>query len=125
MIANFGTAIASTTLYLGPLEVQNFGGVTTDDNYIDTPHPAIRVVHGVVSTLHHDALGSVILITDAAGARARQVAYRPYGEILYNGNFLPAVPGEARGFIGERFDKPDIRGGPGCNTSTPGVMTLG
>ena len=39
MIANVGTALANTTLYLGPLEVQNFGGVTTDDNYIATPTP--------------------------------------------------------------------------------------
>ena len=39
MIANVGTVTANTTLYLGPLEVQNFGGVTTDDNYIATPTP--------------------------------------------------------------------------------------
>lgn len=104
MIANFGTDTASTTLYLGPLEVQNFGGVTTDHTYVDTPHPDIRVTNGVVSYLHHDQLGSVVMITDAAGARARELAYRPYGEVLNTSTPLPAVPAEARGFIGERYD---------------------
>ena len=70
----------------------------------------------------HDQLGSVVLITDGAGARAREVAYWPYGQVLYSSAILSAVPAEARGFIGERFDKPDLNGGPGCNTSTPGTM---
>ena len=74
-------------------------------------------------------LGSVILITDAAGAKAREMAYRPYGEVLYASAILPAilpaVSPEARGFIGERFDQIYSGGGPGCNTSTPGVMTHG
>ena len=48
--------------------MQNFGGVTTDDIYVAMPHPDIRVTNGVVSYLHHDQLGSVVLITDAAGA---------------------------------------------------------
>jgi uncharacterized protein RhaS with RHS repeats len=87
--------------------------VTTDDNYIATPHPDIRVTNGVVSYLHHDQLGSVVLITDAAGARAREVAYWPYGQVLFSSAILPAVPAEARGFIGERFDKPDLNGGAG------------
>ena len=104
MVANFGTATANTTLYLGPLEIQNFGGVTTDDNYIATPHPDIRVTNGIVSYLHHDQLGSVVLITDGAGARAREMVYRPYGEILYTYSPILTVPAEARGFIGERFD---------------------
>ncbi len=58
----------------------------------------------MVSYLHHDQLGSVVLITDGAGARAREMAYRPYGEVLFSSAILPAVPPEARGFIGERFD---------------------
>ena len=53
--------------------MQNFGGVTTDDNYVATPQANIRVTNGVVSYLHHDQLGSVVLITDAA--RAREMAY--------------------------------------------------
>ena len=40
-------------------------------------------------------LGSVILITDAAGAKAREMAYRPYGEVLYASAILPAVSPEA------------------------------
>ena len=62
-------------------------------------------------------LGSVILITDAAGAKAREMAYRPYGEVLYASAILPAilpaVSPEARGFIGERFDQIDSGGGAG------------
>lgn len=118
MIANVGTATANTTLYFGPLEVQNFGGVTTDDNYVATPHPDIRASNGVVSYLHHDQLSSVVLITDAAGAKAREMAYRPYGEVLYASAILPAVSPEARGFIGERFDQIYSRGGGG-RAATP------
>ena len=44
------------------------------------------------------------MITDGAGARAREVAYWPYGQVLYSSALLPAVPAEARGFVGERFD---------------------
>ena len=32
------------------------------------------------------------------------MAYWPYGQVLYSSTPLPAVPPEARGFIGERFD---------------------
>ncbi len=74
--------------------------ITTDI----TPHPDIRVTNGVVSYLHHDQLGSVVLITDGAGARAREMAYWPYGQVLFSFAIFPAVPAEARGFIGERFD---------------------
>ena len=84
--------------------MQNFGGVTTDDNYVATPQANIRVTNGVVSYLHHVSLGSVVLITDAAGARAREMAYWPYGQVLYSSATLPATPAEARGFVGERFD---------------------
>ena len=40
------------------------------------------------------------MITD----EARETAYRPYGDVLNTSTPLPAVPAEARGFIGERFD---------------------
>ena len=82
--------------------MQNFGGVTTDDNYVATPHPDIRVTNGVVSYLHHDQLGSVVLITDGAGAH--EMAPRPYCQVLYSAAILPATPPAARGVIGERCD---------------------
>ena len=47
---------------------------------------------------------SISWTTDAAGARAREVAYWPYGQVLYASAILPATPAEARGFVGEQFD---------------------
>ena len=58
----------------------------------------------MVSYLHHDPLGSVDLITAPDGAGAREVAYWPYGQMLYASGLLPATPPEARGYIGERFE---------------------
>ena len=56
----------------------------------------------MVSYLHHDQLGSVVLITDAA--RAHEMAPWPYCQVLYSSAILPATPPEARGFVGERFE---------------------
>ncbi len=56
MIGDVGTASEAETLYLGPLEVRDFG--TTGAVTVATPHPDVRLVEGVVSHLHHDQLGS-------------------------------------------------------------------
>ncbi|WP_377512721.1 RHS repeat-associated core domain-containing protein [Octadecabacter sp. R77987] len=69
-----------------------------------SPHPDVRLVEGVASHLHHDQLGSVVMITDSAGARAQQAQYAPFGAVVFAQTYVPAVAPEARGFIGERFD---------------------
>ncbi|WP_377512728.1 RHS repeat-associated core domain-containing protein [Octadecabacter sp. R77987] len=102
MVTEVGTPGEAETLYLGPLEVRDFG--TTSATHVATPHPDVRLVEGVASHLHRDQLGSVVMITDSAGAKARQTQYAPFGAVVLAQTFDPAVAPEARGFIGERFD---------------------
>lgn len=45
------------------------------------PHTDVRIMASGVNYLHHDQLGSVLMITDAAGAKARVVMYRPFGQV--------------------------------------------
>ncbi|HEY3359939.1 MAG TPA: FG-GAP-like repeat-containing protein, partial [Polyangia bacterium] len=51
--------------------------------------------------LHTDHAGSVQVVTDASGAEAQRLKYRPYGERLATGTSHP----EARGFTGQRQDE--------------------
>jgi RHS repeat-associated protein len=57
-------------------------------------------VAGTTYWLHHDALGSVQVVTDAAGKQVQRTSYRPYGEKLAT---LTSHQ-ETRGFIGEHHD---------------------
>ncbi len=59
---------------------------------------------GVESYLHRDQLNSVVLITDAAGAKAREETFLPFGLSAAEDVALPAVAEDAKGFIGERYD---------------------
>ena len=56
-----------------------------------------------VSTLQHDAQGSVRAVTTAAGVRAERTLYRPFGEATKTTYDL-ATAAETKGYIGERFD---------------------
>ena len=64
----------------------------------------MRLVDGVESYLHRDQLNSVVLITDAAGAIARQETFLPFGASAAEEITSVLVPSDAKGFIGERFD---------------------
>ena len=54
----------TTTAYFGPVEIRNFGQGAAEV-VITYPHPSVRLVNGVLSTLHQDDLGS-----ERAGANA-------------------------------------------------------
>jgi RHS repeat-associated protein len=64
----------------------------------------VRLVDGAASYLHRDQLNSVVLITDAAGAKAREETFLPFGLSAAEDVALPAVAEDAKGFIGERYD---------------------
>ncbi len=92
------TAGATTTLYLGP-DIEVTGGVTT--KYL--PGDARRTGTGggaVTHWLHRDHLGSLRVLTDAAGAITQRGQYKPYGEQLG----MAGPVSEAKGYIGERHD---------------------
>lgn len=68
------------------------------------PHPAIRLTDGVPATRHKDQLNSVRVITSAAGEKAKESIYKPFGEIGWEHVTDLTAPIETKGFIGERYD---------------------
>jgi hypothetical protein len=89
------------TVYFGPVELRGFD--TPGEQVITYPHPSVRLVNGVASFLHRDALSSVRAVTGAGGGLAETAVYRPFGE--QQERVLDAsAAGEDKGFIGERYD---------------------
>ena len=74
---------------VGPVEIRDFA--TGTESIRIYPRANIRIVTqldngrgggtGQTHYLHADQLGSVRLITDAAGAQSQRRVYRPFGEI--------------------------------------------
>src|SRR5690606_11430344 len=99
----------SVTLYLGPVEIRNYGQGTAEEILL-YPRPDIRItrtrsgstVTTKVNALHADGLGSVRAVTDETGAAVERNAYRPYGEEVALAQ--PLTLPETKGFIGERYD---------------------
>ncbi len=56
-----------------------------------------RDTGGVLSWLHYDHLGSLVLVTDAAGAEQLRLAYDPYGRVLSRAGTAVASQGFATG----------------------------
>ncbi|MDX8355867.1 RHS repeat-associated core domain-containing protein, partial [Cognatiyoonia sp. IB215182] len=102
LINEAGTANESETLYVGPIEVRNYG--QTNASLVAYPHPNVRLVDGVESYLHRDQLNSVVVISDASGAKAHEENFLPFGLSAVSQTYNPAVAEDAKGFIGERFD---------------------
>jgi RHS repeat-associated protein len=98
------TANEAETLYVGPIEVRNYGSATVTPSLVAYPHPNVRLVDGVASYMHRDQLNSVVVITDASGNTAREENFLPFGLSAAENIPLPAVAEDAKGFIGERFD---------------------
>jgi RHS repeat-associated protein len=63
----------------------------------------VRLVNGVASYLHRDALASVRAVTGADGALDETAVYRPFGE-QREWMLDASAAGEDKGFIGERYD---------------------
>ncbi|MDX8355259.1 RHS repeat-associated core domain-containing protein, partial [Cognatiyoonia sp. IB215182] len=102
LISEADTANESETLYVGPIEVRNYGQANA--SLVAYPHPNVRLVDGVESYLHRDQLNSVVVISDASGAKAYEENFLPFGLSAVSQTYNPAVAEDAKGFIGERFD---------------------
>lgn len=73
-----GTASEDVITYLGPLEIR--GDLSAPGEVVVHARTGVRLVDGVESYLHRDQLGSVVLITDATGAKAAETMYRPFSK---------------------------------------------
>ena len=89
-------------MYFGPVEVRNWQ-IAGAEQVITYPTLNAKLVNGVKTFLHRDALGSVRAITDAAGVKIESAVYKPFGE---QSEWLSAaqMAPEAKGWIGERYD---------------------
>ena len=92
----------TATVYFGPVEVRNWL-IAGAEQVITYPTLNAKLVSGVKTFLHRDALGSVRAITDAAGVKIESAVYKPFGEQSEWLSAAQTTP-EAKGWIGERFD---------------------
>ena len=99
------------TLYLGPVEIRNYGQGSAEV-ILMYAHPAVRITRtmdaggGLVTAstpLFTDAQGSVRAVTNGSGAKAQRSVFRPYGEEVTQ-TFDIALANETKGFIGQRYD---------------------
>ncbi|KAJ56710.1 hypothetical protein ACMU_07160 [Actibacterium mucosum KCTC 23349] len=100
-IEKTGQGAENTTLYVGPLEIRDYG--TGNESLLAYPHPNIRMVDGMPSALHKDQLNSVRMITNDSGGAAKESVYKPFGEAT-DWTLDPSEAIETKGFIGERYD---------------------
>lgn len=98
---------AKVTVYFGSVELRNFG--SADEGLILHPHSRFRLATNtntapVANYFFIDALGSVRVVLDVAGARVENHSFTPWGE---KSPWLAAVQtlSESKGWIGERFDE--------------------
>jgi RHS repeat-associated protein len=108
----------TTTLYLGGVEIRDFGGGTAEEVLL-YPHADVRLSYTVdsvlqadgtevfvpkneVAYLHRDQLQSVRAITDEDAVTELEAAYRPFGEQVELAGSNPSK--ETKSFIGERYD---------------------
>src|SRR4030095_2579073 len=75
-------------------------GTRTTAHVLHENRRIAAIEQGVVRFLHPDHLGSVILVTDAAGAVLRQVGYLPFGTVAFSQGAAAAD----RGFVGNELD---------------------
>ena len=92
----------TATVYFGPVEVRNWQ-IAGAEQVITYPTLNAKLVSGVKTFLHRDALGSVRAITDAAGVKIESAVYKPFGEQSEWLSAAQTAP-EAKGWIGERYD---------------------
>ena len=93
----------STTLTIGPIEVQGYG--SGSETLILYPTPWYRVTGGVASVLHRDQVDSIQLITGGGGGVVKDTTYQPFGDARDAAVDAPISPAETHGYIGERYDE--------------------
>lgn len=92
----------STTLTIGPIEVQGYG--SGSETLILYPAPWFRTTGGVTSVLHRDQVDSIQAIAGGGGGLVKETTYQPFGEARDAAVATPISPTETHGYIGERFD---------------------
>jgi len=97
------SATTTTTLYVGDVEIQNYGQGASEV-VTRHPHAMVREVDGTKSWLHLDHQGTVHAVFTGTGAKARRYEYRAWGKREGSWDYLPAEPHESKGWIGERYD---------------------
>jgi len=101
------SATTTTTLYVGDVEIQNYGQGTSEV-VTRHPHENIREVGDSAGTLqpalHHDNQGTAHLVFDEDGHKARSYDYEVWGKRFGDQTWVPAEPQESKGWIGERYD---------------------
>ncbi|MBP7002077.1 RHS repeat domain-containing protein [Amaricoccus sp.] len=90
-----------TTLTIGPIEVRNYR--VAGEALLRYPTPWFRLHGGSLATFHRDQVGSIQLISDAAGQQGRVTTYQPFGEAR-DVDVNPLAQPETQGYVGERFD---------------------
>ena len=60
------TVSGATTVTVGPIEVRGYG--SGSETLLTYPQPEFRLSGGQAAYLHRDQVGSIALVTDAAGA---------------------------------------------------------
>ncbi len=102
MIQDAGTAQEKVTLYLGEVEIQNYG-TGAGEVIMAYPHPDIRLTNGgSPAYFFRDQLNSVLSVWRQDGTAEAKRTYRPFGEVEEYA--APGTP-EAKAYIGERFDR--------------------
>ncbi|WP_299133507.1 RHS repeat-associated core domain-containing protein [uncultured Amaricoccus sp.] len=94
------TVGGSTTVTVGPIEVRNYG--SGSETLLTYPQPEVRLSGGQAAYPRRDQVGSIQLVTDAAGADGEHATYQPFGEARTV--VAGTIPAETRGFVGERYD---------------------
>ena len=100
-------------MYFAGVEIANYGQGSLEEISV-YPLPNVKITYSEVASaavetvtyLHTDQLGSIRAITDGDGDLAVRRNYHPFGEISLDQQDAPALalPGEDKGFVGERFD---------------------
>ncbi|MER2510258.1 MAG: RHS repeat-associated core domain-containing protein [Amaricoccus sp.] len=85
---------------VGPIEARGYGA--GDETLLTTPQPEVRLSGGQAAYPRRDQVGSIQLVTDAAGADGEHATYQPFGEARTV--VAGTIPAETKGFVGERYD---------------------
>ncbi len=104
-IDDAGTALQSETVYIGDVEIRNFGQ-GTQEVFISYPHPNMRFENGTpVAFLFKDQLGSLRRETDVNADILSVSTYLPFGkQIRSTMDAALGTESDDVGWIGERYD---------------------
>ncbi|MVO18727.1 RHS repeat-associated core domain-containing protein [Parasedimentitalea huanghaiensis] len=108
-IEKAGTSEQEITVYLNGTEIRHFGEGSSVEEMVTHLADEVRISYGGALSarmdyLHYDQLGSVIGMSNAAGATAQRTAFLAFGTTSYDRQFDSTMLEENKGFVGERYD---------------------